>query len=93
MYKRFELAVRAVEETDLLQLSMWLNEAVTECMVQGTAPHTDPAIMIMCYQIAFAGNGDVPDGAYYRGLLRKCQEKIDNPTVELEEYEPVGIAA
>lgn len=71
MGARNSLAVGAMRDENLLRLSTCLQQAVEECLGEGISPPTDPAVNLLCFQIAFAGNGDYPAG-YYRELLQYC---------------------
>ncbi len=88
MYTRFEHAINATKTTDLLILSTVLSEIVQECIKQSAVPHMDPAVMLVCYQIAFSGNGDFPDPNFYRNLYKACKQKTEDPTMEIKIEQP-----
>lgn len=84
MARIHQLAVMSVENTNLMELASLLSEAVP--LVIEANPnkqiHEHPAIRLICYNIAFAGDGDIPMHEYYRDVLEYCK---DNAEFETEQ--------
>lgn len=92
MYERFKKAVETAGTTDLIVLTRILNEVVVECLQHNVVPFTDPAVMLLSRQIAFAGNGDNPDISYYKRCYEQCKAKNADPFSELK-FEQFGPAS
>lgn len=80
MALRHQVAVKAIQEANLYQLATYLVTALNDCAEQRVMPHTDAAIQVIGYQIAFASNGDIPDHEYYFKLARYCSDNQDEAT-------------
>lgn len=75
MSDRYRLAVVALQTSNLLELSRLLSGAVQECLNDGQMPHMDPAVRLICCQIAMAGNGDLTLPGYYEDVVHFCAAK------------------
>lgn len=88
MARIHQLAVMSIDNTNLLELASILIEAVTilHDAVYPKPFHVHPAIRLICYNIAFAGDGDIPVHEYYRDVLEYCKAnaEFDSP----DEKEP-----
>jgi hypothetical protein len=66
------MAVNAVQTSDLKDLAAILIQSVEDCRREGVLPHLDSAVKLICYQIAFAGNGDSSFMSEYRDAYMQC---------------------
>ena len=67
----------ATETHDLMVLAKMLTGAAQEAIAEGSMPHMDPAVRLICYQIALSGNGDLPFVALYEKMYEYCAIKAD----------------
>lgn len=72
MSQRWRWAIAATEMNDLVQLARLLTGAVLEAAGEGAMPHLDPAVKLISYQIALAGNGDLPTQLLYDKIFDYC---------------------
>jgi len=75
---RYRFAIAATQTHDLLQHAKLLTGAVQEIMTEGGMPHMDPAVRLICYQIAFCGNGDLTAPDYYEEVYNYCVIKAQH---------------
>lgn len=74
---RHMLALHAGDTSDLIELAEILTGAVKEVMDEDkVSPYQDPAVRLICFQIAFAGNGDVPFYQYYADIHNFCVAQV-----------------
>lgn len=94
---RHMLALHAGDSSDLLELGEILTGAVKEVMEEGNCPpFKDPAVRLICFQIAFAGNGDIQFYPYYADIYNFCVAQVgrDQQGIPIKEklnepkYEP-----
>ena len=80
MADRFIYAVKAAQTPDLLVLARLLANSVQEVLDEdgATGPHMDPAVRLIAFQIAFAGNGDMGTPGYYEELYNYCVLRANN---------------
>lgn len=80
MADRFYYAVKASQTQDLLVLARFLANAAQEVIDEAgaTGPHMDPAVRLIAYQIAFAGNGDMTTPGYYEDVYNYCVLRANN---------------
>lgn len=78
MSDRYRFAVMATETPNLLDLSKLLSGSVQEALNEGQMPHMDPAIRLICYQIAFCGNGDLSAPGYFQEVFNFCSAKAQH---------------
>lgn len=52
-----------------------LYHASTECEAIGVNPQTDPAVVLLTYQIAFQANADMVDRQRLDSLLTHCKQE------------------
>lgn len=77
MAQRHALAIAAADTTDLLELADYLIHAVKEVNEEGDKPpFMDPAVRLLCFQIAFAGNGDIQFYQYYADVYEFCAATV-----------------
>ena len=98
MTQRYRWAVNSVHINNLIELAMLLTGSVQEVLSEGGMPHMDPAVKMICRQIAFAGNGDSSTIDLYEKLYLFCEARaaegpnFENPyggkTVIAPEQEP-----
>lgn len=74
MSERFRYTILAMQTTDLVDLAKLLSGAVQECRLENQMAHLDPAVRLICHQIAFSGNGDSVTSQYDK-LVQFCQKK------------------
>lgn len=84
MARIHQLAMMSVENTNLSELANILLEAVQAVIDANPNKliHEHPAIRLICYNIAFAGDGDIPVHEYYRDVMEYCK---DNAEFETEQ--------
>jgi hypothetical protein len=76
----------ATQENNLLGLAKLLSGAVNECLTEGQMPHMDPAVRLICFQIAFAGNGDLSAPGYFEEVYHYCQTKaLHSPNIDIPQ--------
>lgn len=80
MARLHQLVVAAAETTNLEELGSILIEASQLARQQGQAPHTVPEVRFISFQIAFAGDGDMPHMTYYKSILDYCTDNEHNNT-------------
>lgn len=73
MASRHALALAAGETSDLIELAHMLVGACEEVIAEEKQPFKDPAVRLMCFQIAFAGNGDLTLHPYYADAYEYCE--------------------
>ena len=88
------MALAAVQTTDLIELSQMLVDSVKETIAEEKMPYRDPAVRLICHQIAFAGNGDVTFHTYYEDIVTYCVamvglDQLGVPTKKDLPNEPV----
>lgn len=76
MAQRHALALAAGETSDLIELSHMLIDACEEVISEEKYPFQDPAVRLICFQIAFAGNGDLTLHPYYADVYSFCEVTI-----------------
>lgn len=74
--QRHRWAMEATQMNDLTELARLLTGAVHETLNEGGLPHLDPACRLLCYQIALAGNGDLPFHSLYLKMYDYCEQKV-----------------
>ena len=81
MARIHQLGAMAATTTNLLELAGYLAEAVDLSIREQVVPHTNPVVRLICYMIAFAGDGDIPLDAYYKQVADYCNEnaELDQP--------------
>lgn len=72
---RHQIAVNCVNTNDLMILCEMLKQSIEDSMAAKQSPYTDLACRIVCHQIAFAGNGDLPFMKYYEDAYAYCVEQ------------------
>jgi len=82
---RHLIAVNCLQTNDLFQLSEMLKDAVKNAIDDKSDPIRDPAINIICHQVAFAGNGDHPFLKYYKESYDYCMAQIQRDQHGLPE--------
>lgn len=77
---RHAIAINCLATNDLYVLADSLKEAVADAINHEVSPYNDPACRIICHQLAFAGNGDLPFMRYYKDAHAFCvtQVELDN---------------
>lgn len=97
MARLHELVVLTSESTNLLELSGFLMEAVQIVLdhPEKIAPHLHPCVRFICYQIAFAGDGDIKMHEYYKDILDYCvvNAEFEVPIGKVPEYVEVSKAS
>jgi hypothetical protein len=89
MSDRHKLAAQVEGEQNLKKLALLLTAAVNECEALGIMPSVDAAVMVICYQIAFSGNGDSTIPGYYQRLWQYCCDNQDSlPPLETKIEHP-----
>lgn len=89
MSERYRFAMLASQSTHLLELAKFLAGAAQEASNEGQMPHLDPAVRLIAFQIAFAGNGDLTKPGYYEQLFEHCKFKAENAAnVEFTQETP-----
>lgn len=73
---RYDLALRAGDIGNLIELARILTSVAQEAAHEGVYPHLDPAVQLVCYQIAQAGNGNLPANGLYERLREFCLDKV-----------------
>jgi hypothetical protein len=74
MALRHALALAAGETSNLIDLADILKQAVEDCIAAGEKPFKDAACRVICYQIAFAGNGDITFHPYWSAAFVYCTQ-------------------
>jgi hypothetical protein len=88
MSERFQYAMASVQNGNLIELARHLTGAVAECLRENQYPHHDPAVRFICFQIAFAGNGDNVAQTDYEKLYEYCRLKsLNGPNYEMLKQE------
>lgn len=89
MSDRHRLAAAVEGEQSLKKLALLLTAAVNECEALGIEPSVDAAVMVICYQISFSGNGDSTIPGYYQKLWQYCVDNQDSlPPLETKIEHP-----
>lgn len=83
MALRHKLAIDAINTQDLYALAEHYKIAVKEVIDENKNPYTDGACRLIAYQIAFAGNGDLPFREYYEQVSEYCLKRMN--------YDELGI--
>lgn len=78
-----QLAVKASETTNLVELSQILIDVCKIVIEEKMVPYQHPIVRFICHMISFSGDGDLPSEYYYKDVLQYC---IDNAG----EDEPEG---
>lgn len=78
MSDRFRFAVLATQTPNLIELAKYLSGAVQEAAIEGQMPHMDPAVRLIAFHIAFAGNGDLASNGYYDAVYKFCLAKAEH---------------
>lgn len=80
MADRWMMAVKAAQTHDLMVLARLLANSVQEVLNEpgNVGPHMDPAVRLIAFQIAFAGNGDLSTPSYYEDVMKYCILKANN---------------
>lgn len=74
MAQRHVVALEAANSNDLIELADILIHAVKEVNDEGDKPpFKDPAVQLICFQIAFAGNGDIQFYQHYSDTHEFCE--------------------
>lgn len=79
-----QLAVKASETTNLIELGQLLVEVCTIAMEGDIPTYKHPVVRLICHMISFSGDGDIPTDYYYKDVLQYCIDNADN------EGEPEG---
>lgn len=82
---RHVLAINCLQSNDLIQLCEILKDACQDAIKAKVSPYQDPACHIICHQIAFAGNGDLPFMKYYTDSYNFCVEQMQRDQQGLPE--------
>jgi hypothetical protein len=85
MTSRHTIAINSLNTNDLFVLSDMLKVAVQDAISHESPPYQDPAIRIICHQIAFAGNGDLPFMKYYKDAYSFCVRQLELERANLPE--------
>lgn len=72
MSHRFTWVLQNLENTNLIELAAILARTTEEAISEGKIPHMDPAVRMICFQIAISGNGDNHDRDEYKKLYDYC---------------------
>ena len=93
MATRHAIALAAGECNNLLELADMLIAACKEVIEENKPPYKDPAVRLICFQIAFAGNGDYHIHQYYEDVYNFCVATVmqDQQGVPIKEkpVEPI----
>ena len=84
---RHKSAIAAIGIHDLSQLAVLLAAAVKDCQDNELLPNREPAVMLISYQIAFAGNGDFPMAAFYKDMYEYCKIHQDKEEAVVKEFD------
>ena len=77
MSARHRYALAACNTGDLFDLAKLLTGAVQDAIAEGQMPPHDPAVRLICHQIAFAGNGDLSFHPLYQASWNFCNTKVN----------------
>lgn len=80
MSDRYRLAIMAMQTPNLMDHAKFLASAAQESANDGIMPHMDPAVRLICFQIAFTGNGDLSTPGYYEEVFNYCTIKAQHAT-------------
>lgn len=81
MASRHALALAAGETSDLTELAHMLIGACEEVIAEEKQPFKDVAVRLICFQIAFAGNGDLTLYPYYADAYEYCEMIVSRDQV------------
>lgn len=88
MARLHQIVVAAAETTNLEELAAYLVEACRIVIASDNMPHRNFAVRFLCFQIAFAGDGDIEIKSYYKSILDFSQDNVDINEPEGEPSEP-----
>ena len=72
------MALTACENNNLIELCQLLSGATLEAAGSGIMPHNDPAVQLICHQIALVGNGDNTTNDFYTKVYDYCAQQVRN---------------
>lgn len=76
MASRHAIALESQNTTDLALLAEMMVIAAREVQAEQKMPCNDVAVRLICFQIAFAGNGDIPFYQYYIDAYEFCEKTV-----------------
>lgn len=88
---RHAIAVGCITNNDLYVLADALKEAAQDAIAHEISPYMDPACRLICHQIAFAGNGDLPFKKYYQDAFAFCSSQVELDQQNLPEKKDVKV--